>query len=94
MSVADAGSDEALSRQAFGVPLDEVEFAEMQRRQSMLEAQVDLGTRAEALDGFAGVFIDQPAGGVWSAPRNPDSGSCYDSLKGLGLWVRGVRSLL
>jgi uncharacterized membrane protein YhaH (DUF805 family) len=24
------------------------------------------------------------ADGVWRAPRNPDSGSCYDSLKGSG----------
>lgn len=63
-TVRAVNGDPANRRAEFPVPLAPAEFAEMSRRIAMEDQMAALEVASEKLPGFAGHWIDQPAGGV------------------------------
>ncbi len=63
-SVVQPNGPEASGRQRYGFPTSAKELTELERRDSMMSARTDLVEAASAVVGFAGSWIDQPAGGV------------------------------
>lgn len=80
------GFEDRLGEGVTGAGLDEAEELEL------VGGVGRAGQSGEAGESFAGVG-DERVEEVWGAPRNPDSGSGYDSLKGTWrLWDQSERS--
>lgn len=75
---------------AYGVALTSAELIEMNRRVAIQDAMTGLEVYAEAQPGFAGHWIDQPAGGVITVAFKAEVRVCAQcSAAKQGAYARG-----
>lgn len=87
-------TDPSFSDVDFGVPLTAAEVSEVQRRIDLQEAVDPVFIHFDSLDGSAGTFMDQPAGGIPTFVTTRDATEMREILAGVmpaGVEFRVVR---